>query len=59
MARFLNPALCLSLLMVAILSLGIGTLDVAVIPALFDWFSSSLAGEAMTREASRFAGPAA
>ena len=51
MERVLNPALVLLSLAAAILSLSIGTLDVTVVPALFDWFSSSLTGEALTREA--------
>jgi len=49
--RFLNPALLLLLLMVAILSLDIGILDVEVGSALIEWSSSSLSGEALTREA--------
>ena len=51
MERALNPALVLLSLAAAVLSLSIGTLDVTVVPALFDWFSSSLTGEALTREA--------
>ena len=51
MERFLNPVLVLLLLMVAILSLGIGTLDLAVGSALIDWAAQSLGGEALTREA--------
>ena len=51
MEKVLNPALFLLSLLVAILSLSIGTLDVTVVPALFDWFSSSLTGEALSREA--------
>ena len=51
MERLLNPALALLLLLVALLSLSIGTLDVEVSSALVNWFSSLLSGEALTREA--------
>ncbi|RLA04896.1 MAG: iron ABC transporter permease, partial [Gammaproteobacteria bacterium] len=51
MERFLNPALLLLLLMVAILSLDIGILDLEAGSALIDWCSSLLSGEALTREA--------
>jgi iron complex transport system permease protein len=49
--RFLNPALVLLLLVVAVLSLDVGTLDVNVGSALADWLSASFSEDSMTREA--------
>ena len=51
MARFLNPGLALLLLLAALASLGIGTLDVAVVPALLDWFAQLGGDQNPTREA--------
>jgi iron complex transport system permease protein len=49
--RFLNPVLVLLLFVVAVLSLGVGTLDVNVGSALVDWLSASFSQDSMTREA--------
>jgi iron complex transport system permease protein len=49
--RFLNPVLVLLLLVAAVLSLGVGTLDVNVGSALVDWLSASFSQNSMTREA--------
>jgi iron complex transport system permease protein len=49
--RFLNPVLALLLIVVAILSLDIGTLDLNVGSALADWLSHFFSGDSMTREA--------
>jgi len=49
--RFLNPALVVLLLLVAMMSLAIGTLDLEVSSALVNWISNQLTGEALTREA--------
>jgi iron complex transport system permease protein len=49
--RFLNPVLVLLLLLAALLSLTVGTLDLEVSSALANWFSNLLTGEALTREA--------
>ena len=51
MERLLNPVLVLLLLLAALLSLTIGTLDLEVSSALANWFSNLLTGEALTREA--------
>ena len=51
MARFLNPSLLLLLFLVAAMSLGIGTLDLATGTALVDWAAHVFSGEALTREA--------
>ena len=51
MERLLNPVLVLLLLLVALLSLTIGTLDLEVSSALANWFSNLLTGEVLTREA--------
>lgn len=51
MERFLNPGLVLSLLVIAILSLDVGTLDINLGPALVDWLSQAFSGDPMTREA--------
>jgi len=49
--RFLNPVLVLLLLVAAVLSLGVGTLDVSVGSALIDWLSHLFSEDSMTREA--------
>ncbi len=51
MERFLNPVLVLLLFVVAVLSLGVGTLDVSVGSALVDWLSHKFSEDSMTREA--------
>lgn len=51
MERFLNPVLALLLILVAILSLDVGTLDLNIGSALVNWLAHSFSGDSLTREA--------